>query len=418
MTDLGSLGGFLSTAYGINASGQVVGSSITLSNGLGAFFYSGGTLLNLNSLLPTNSGWYLSRANAISDSGQIVGVGTINGRQHAFLLDIGAKSTWTISGRVTSAGANLAAVTLALTGSQTGSAMTSADGTYSFPSLTGGASYTVTPSLAGYTFTPASQTFSALTANQTADFATTPQVSVPTINSGGIGPLYSGATTIQPGSWISIYGSGLASGIATWNGDFPESLGGTSVTINGKPCFLWYVSPSQINLQAPDDTATGTVTVVVTTRNGTSTSTINLGPVSPSFSVLDGKHVTGIIPRTDGSGAFGGGGYDIVGPTGTSLGYRTVAAKAGDTVVLFGTGFGPTNPAVPAGKAFSGAAVTTNAVHLRINNLVLEPAFSGMTSAGLYQFNVQLPSGLGTGDVTLQATVAGVQTPPIVISLQ
>src|ERR1700733_13636869 len=71
--------------------------------------------------------------------------------------------------------------------------------------------------------------------------------------------------------------------------------------------------------------------------------------VGPSFNLLDGKHVAGIILRSDGSGAYGGGAYDIVGPTGTSLGYKTVAAKPGDTLVLFGVGFGPTKPAVPAG---------------------------------------------------------------------
>jgi uncharacterized protein (TIGR03437 family) len=59
-------------------------------------------------------------------------------------------------------------------------------------------------------------------------------------------------------------------------------------------------------------------------------------------------------------------------------------------------------PQYPPGKPFSGAAA--NPVQIRINNMVLTPAFSAITSAGLYQFNlVQLPTGLGTGDVSLQA---------------
>jgi uncharacterized protein (TIGR03437 family) len=244
--------------------------------------------------------------------------------------------------------------------------------------------------------------------------------STPTINSSGIVPIYSTATSIQAGSWISIFGTNLASAPATWNSDFPIALGGTSVTIDDKPAYLWYVSPAQINLQAPDDTRTGTVSVVVKTVGGTATSTTTLGPVGPSFSVLDGKHVAAIILRSDGSGAWGGGTYDIVGPTGTSLGYKTVAAKAGDVVELFGVGFGPTNPAVPAGKAFSDSAQTTNSVQFSINGIAVTPDFAGITSAGLYQFNInQLPTGLGSGDVTLRATVAGVQTPAgPVISLQ
>jgi uncharacterized protein (TIGR03437 family) len=232
----------------------------------------------------------------------------------------------------------------------------------------------------------------------------------PTVNAGGIVPIYSAATTIQPGAWFSIFGSNLAAGTATWNGDFPTALGNTSVAVNGKPAYLWYVSPGQINLQAPDDTARGSVNVVVTTPGGSVTSTVALGQFAPSFSLLDGKHVAAIILRADGSGAYGGGTYDIAGPTGTSLGYKTVAAKAGDVLAIFGVGFGPTNPSVLAGKPYSGAAATTNPVTLTINNVSVTPSFAGLTSAGLYQINVTLPAGLGTGDVALQATVGGART--------
>jgi uncharacterized protein (TIGR03437 family) len=246
-----------------------------------------------------------------------------------------------------------------------------------------------------------------------------PVVPQPAVLSGGVVPVYSSSTTIQPGEWISIFGTGLAGGSATWTGNFPTALGNTSVTINGKPAYIWFVNPTQINLQAPDDTATGSVPVVVTTPAGKVTSTVTLAQIAPSFLLLDSKHVTGIILRSDGSGAFGGGAYDIAGPTGTSLGYRTVAAKAGDSVVLFGVGFGPTTPAVPAGKAFSGAAPTTNAVTVLINNVSVTPSFAGLSSAGLYQINLTLPAGLSTGDVPLVATAGGASTQTgVVISLQ
>jgi hypothetical protein len=104
----------------------------------------------------------------------------------------------------------------------------------------------------------------------------------PTITPNGIVPIYSTATTIQPGEWVSIYGTNLASTTATWNGNFPTSLGGTTVTIDGKLAYLWLVSPGQINLQAPDDTATATVPVVVTTAAGSATSTVTLGKFGPS----------------------------------------------------------------------------------------------------------------------------------------
>lgn len=237
---------------------------------------------------------------------------------------------------------------------------------------------------------------------------------LPVVTSGGIVP-----GVVQPGEWVSIYGTNLASGTAIWTGNFPTSLGGTSVTIDGKAAYLSFVSPGQINLQVPNDTATGAVPVVVTSAIGSGASTVTLAPFGPSFFLLDAKHVAGIILRSDGSGTYGGGSYDILGPTGTSLGYPTVAAKAGDVIELFGTGFGPTNPAVPAGQAFSGAAPTTNPVTLRINNVSVTPAFAGLSGAGVYQLNLIVPSGLGTGDVSLQASVGGVQTPSgVVISLQ
>jgi uncharacterized protein (TIGR03437 family) len=232
-------------------------------------------------------------------------------------------------------------------------------------------------------------------------------------------PIFGTTATIQPSEWVSIYGTNLASATATWNGNFPVSLGGTSVTINGKSAYLWYVSPVQINLQAPGDTATGSVQVVVTTSAGSATSTVTLAQFAPSFLLLDSKHVTGIILRSNGSGAYGGGTYDIIGPTGSSLGYPTVAAKAGDIVELYAVGLGPTSPSEPAGQAYSGAAPTTDPVTLLINNMTVVPLFSGLTGAGLYQLNLMIPSGLGTGDVPLQAMVGGLQTQAgVAISLQ
>jgi uncharacterized protein (TIGR03437 family) len=236
----------------------------------------------------------------------------------------------------------------------------------------------------------------------------------PNITSGGIVP-----ATVQPGEWVSIYGTNLGSSTATWTGNFPTSLGGTGVTIDGKLAYLSYVSPGQINLQVPAETATGAVPVAVTTAGGTGSSTVTLAAFGPTFFLLDGlMHVAGIILRSDGSGAYGGGTYDILGPTGNSLGYPTVAAKPGDTVELFGSGFGPTNPSVPPGKAFSGAAPTTNPVTLHINKVSVTPTFAGLSGAGLYQINLTVPSGLGTGEVSLQATVGAVESPDVVFSLQ
>jgi uncharacterized protein (TIGR03437 family) len=232
------------------------------------------------------------------------------------------------------------------------------------------------------------------------EFGSTSPLKKPFISPAGIVPVYSNKSTIQPGSWVSIYGDNLAVGTSLWNSDFPTSLNGTTVTINGKAAYLWFVSPGQINLQVPDDATNGAVPVVVTTPQGIVNSTVALARIAPSFSLLDAKHVAGIILRADGSGAYGGGTYDLLGPKGNSLGYPTVAARAGDLVTLFGVGFGPTFPDVPAGHAFSGALATTNSARVIIGGIDLppvavDPSFCGLSSAGLYQINIRIPAGLG-----------------------
>jgi hypothetical protein len=139
-------------------------------------------------------------------------------------------------------------------------------------------------------------------------------VPVPTITPSGVVPIYSSVSTIQAGSWISIYGTSLADNTYTWKGDFPTTLGGDTVTINGKAAYLWYVSPNQLNVQAPDDTMTGTVNVVVNTPYGAANSTVTLASQAPSFSLFGNKYAAGVIPTPNGSGAYGGGHLRSPGP--------------------------------------------------------------------------------------------------------
>ncbi len=86
LTDLGTLGGTNSRAFDINVSGQVVGSADTTDEVEHAFIWQQGVMSDLNDLLAFGSGWELEAARAINEPGQIVGLGTINGETHAFLL--------------------------------------------------------------------------------------------------------------------------------------------------------------------------------------------------------------------------------------------------------------------------------------------------------------------------------------------
>ena len=246
--------------------------------------------------------------------------------------------------------------------------------------------------------------------------AHTSQSQAPAISPNGITPVWSTVDIIAPAEYVSIYGTNLASETAYWDGNFPTTLGGTSVTIDGKLAYLVYVSPGQINLQVPDDTTTGRVSVVVTTANGSAAAPVTLSPFSPSFLLLDviagDGFVAGIIPRSDGTGEYGGGTYDILGPTGNIFGYPTVAAEPGDVVELYAVGLGPTNPEVPAGEPFSGAAPVTTPFFLYINSVPVTPLFVGLSSAGLYQINFVVPPGLGEGAVPIEAVAGGKESQP------
>jgi probable HAF family extracellular repeat protein len=87
LQDLGTLGGVGSEGYAVNASGQVVGLSSTTGGAGHAFLYSGGAMLDLNSLIAPGSGFTLVHAFGISDTGYITGDATAaDGSTHAFPL--------------------------------------------------------------------------------------------------------------------------------------------------------------------------------------------------------------------------------------------------------------------------------------------------------------------------------------------
>jgi len=87
MKNLGTLpGGTQSFAYGVDDRGRIVGASDAKDSPLHAFIYSDGVMQDLNKLIPADSGWLLTEAKGINESGQIVGYGFLDGERRAFML--------------------------------------------------------------------------------------------------------------------------------------------------------------------------------------------------------------------------------------------------------------------------------------------------------------------------------------------
>ncbi len=86
ITDLGTLGGTTSEALAINRYGVIVGTSRNAAGQPRAFIWRDGVMTNLNTLRPARSGWVLQAATGISDGGQIIGFGTLNGQPRGYLL--------------------------------------------------------------------------------------------------------------------------------------------------------------------------------------------------------------------------------------------------------------------------------------------------------------------------------------------
>jgi uncharacterized protein (TIGR03437 family) len=248
----------------------------------------------------------------------------------------------------------------------------------------------------------------------TASYTLSPSVSnVPTISKNGVVNAAGYQQNIESGSWVAITGTNLSSTTRTWgasdfvNGPFPTSLDGVSVTINGNPAFVEYISPTQINVQAPADNATGLVPVQVTDSNGTSQAAmVTLQTASPAFFVWGGKYAAATQPD-----------YSFVGPAGLfGSAVTTTPAKPGDTIILWGTGFGPTNPAVPAGQnaPTSTVAIPTNTITMLVGSINAQVLGAALTpgNAGVYQIAIQVPPNAPNGDLPITAQVAGSFSPP------
>ena len=232
----------------------------------------------------------------------------------------------------------------------------------------------------------------------------------PAISSGGVVNAASFQPGVSAGSWVTIQGSNLAGNTRSWGagdidgGALPTQLDGVSVKIDSKPAYVAYISPSQINVQAPADSAAGPVPVEVSYNGLTSLpGTAQLQAVSPEFFQWSGKYA--VATHAD---------YSLAAPDGLFQGIATIPAKPGETIVLWGTGFGATTPTVAPGVVppANPVANVANQVTVTIGNIGATVAGAAICpgNPGLYQIAVQVPSSAPDGDLPVVAQISGVQS--------
>jgi uncharacterized protein (TIGR03437 family) len=209
--------------------------------------------------------------------------------------------------------------------------------------------------------------------------------------------------TIGPNTWVEIKGSNLAPDTRIWatadfvNNQLPTSLDGVSVKVNGQPAYVYYISPTQINVLTAPYALTGSVTVQVTTGGVTSASfTVQAANVAPSLFVFNGGPYVAAEHAN----------YSYIGPT-TLYPGLTTPAKPGETISIYGNGFGSVFGTIVAGSETQTGNIGTPIV--AIGGLPAAVTFAGVVAPGEYLINVIVPQ-LADGDHPVVMLYSGVQT--------
>ena len=215
------------------------------------------------------------------------------------------------------------------------------------------------------------------------------------------------AGPIAPNTWTTIKGSGLSTTNAIWQvpgNTLPTTVNGVSVTVNGEPAPLSFVISMQINFLVPADIQPGTTVKIQVTNNGLPGATVSapVTPLAPAFFIIgtNSANGNGYIAATHADGS-------LIAPAGFFKTATTTGAKPGETIVMYGTGFGATTPAIPNGQVVTAPLMLPVTPTVVIDGYPAMVQFAGLTGVGLYQFNVVVPAGVATGGDVLVVALLG-----------
>jgi len=212
-----------------------------------------------------------------------------------------------------------------------------------------------------------------------------------------------------PGAYLSIIGTGLPGPAMNWDPSttLPTELNGVEVQVGNQYAYVAYAGPTQINFLLPSTVPAGVQNVDVTLPGGGMQSYVQINPIAPGLFgyPLNGKqYPAALIAGTP----------VVVAAVGALSGSCSRPATAGDFIELYGTGMGPTNPAAPDGVVFTQAypAASLAAFQVTIGGIAAVVSFAGLVGPGLFQLDVQIPTGLTGGDQPLVLTVSGISAQP------
>jgi uncharacterized protein (TIGR03437 family) len=105
--------------------------------------------------------------------------------------------------------------------------------------------------------------------------------------------------------------------------------------------------------------------------------------------------------------------WSLAAPPGLFADAATSPARPGETIVLWATGFGATNPISPSGETVARAAPLVGRPAVTIGGLTAPVTYAGIAagSAGLYQIQVKIPAEAPSGELPISLEYAGTASP-------